>query len=100
LKRDGIRYFTRNFYTATGAGTQPVRANWVAPYVNRLDNISSHGIEVVGDIAKNFRDYNIPCKVLAASFKTVDQVHRVSMTGAHASLLLGLKSLSDYAAIQ
>ncbi|WP_163709122.1 transaldolase family protein [Mangrovibacterium lignilyticum] len=60
-------------------------ADFVAPYVSRLDNISSHGIEVVRDIAKNMNDFDLPCKVLAASFKTVDQIHRVSMNGSHSA---------------
>ncbi len=62
-------------------------ADFVAPYVSRLDNISSHGIEVVSDIVKNTQDYNLPTKVLAASFKTVDQIYRVSMSGAHAATI-------------
>lgn len=57
-------------------------ADFVAPYVSRLDNISSHGIEVVADIVKNGKEFNLATKVLAASFKTVDQIHRVSMAGA------------------
>jgi fructose-6-phosphate aldolase 2 len=59
-------------------------ADFVAPYVNRLDNISSHGIDVVGDIVETFKSYHINCKVLGASFKNVDQIYRVSMVGCHA----------------
>jgi fructose-6-phosphate aldolase 2 len=62
-------------------------ADWVAPYVNRLDNISSHGIEVVKHIVDNINTYKLHTKVLAASFKTVDQVHRVSMVGSHAATI-------------
>lgn len=62
-------------------------ADWVAPYVNRLDNISSHGIEVVKSIVDNINVYNLNTKVLAASFKTVDQIHRVSMVGSHAATI-------------
>lgn len=62
-------------------------ADFVAPYVNRLDNIVSHGIEVVADIVKAIRLYNLNTKVLAASFKNVDQVYRVSLTGCHAVTL-------------
>ena len=62
-------------------------ADWVAPYVNRLDNISSHGIEVVGNIVENIKHYGLNTKVLAASFKTVDQVHRVSMMGSQAATI-------------
>jgi fructose-6-phosphate aldolase 2 len=62
-------------------------ADYVAPYVSRLDNISSHGIQVVTDIVKNMNDYGLKTKVLAASFKTVAQVHRVSMAGCHAATI-------------
>jgi fructose-6-phosphate aldolase 2 len=62
-------------------------ADFVAPYVSRLDNISSHGIEVVGDIVKNIKEYGLQGKVLAASFKTVDQIYRVSMAGAHSATI-------------
>lgn len=86
LKDSGIKV------TATAVFTQQqalvaakAGADFVAPYVNRLDNISSHGIEVVRDIVKNMNDFNLNTKVLAASFKTVDQVYRVSMVGAHSA---------------
>lgn len=62
-------------------------ADFVAPYVSRLDNISSHGIEVVSDIVKNTKEFNLPTRVLAASFKTVDQIHRVSMVGSHSATI-------------
>lgn len=62
-------------------------ADFVAPYVSRLDNISSHGIEVVSDIVKNTKEFGLPTKVLAASFKTVDQIHRVSMAGAQSATI-------------
>ncbi|MCY1723581.1 fructose-6-phosphate aldolase [Prolixibacteraceae bacterium Z1-6] len=62
-------------------------ADFVAPYVSRLDNISSHGIEVVADIVTNTVEFDLPTRVLAASFKTVDQIHRVSMVGAHSATI-------------
>jgi fructose-6-phosphate aldolase 2 len=62
-------------------------ANFVAPYVSRLDNISSHGIEVVSDIVRNIHEYTLDSKVLAASFKTVDQIYRTSIAGAHSATI-------------
>lgn len=58
-------------------------ADFVAPYVNRLDNIASNGAAVVGDIVWLFDRYGLSTQVLAASFKNVEQVHGVSMVGAH-----------------
>jgi fructose-6-phosphate aldolase 2 len=62
-------------------------ADYVAPYVSRLDNISSHGIEVVASIVQNTIEYGLDSKVLAASFKTVDQIYRTSMAGAHSATI-------------
>lgn len=59
-------------------------ADFVAPYVNRLDNISSDGVGVVTDIVNLFKTYKLNAKVLAASFKNAEQVHRISLGGAHA----------------
>ncbi len=59
-------------------------ADFVAPYVNRLDNIVSDGVNVVSEIVDMFKLHNISCKVLAASFKTVEQVHKIGMVGGHA----------------
>lgn len=58
-------------------------ADFVAPYVNRLDNIASNGTAVVSDIVHLFKIHDLATRVLAASFKNVEQVHLVSMAGAH-----------------
>ena len=77
--------------TMTAIFTQPqalmaarAGADFVAPYINRLDNIVSDGVNVVSEIVDIFKVYDIKTQVLAASFKNVEQVHKVSMTGAHA----------------
>jgi fructose-6-phosphate aldolase 2 len=59
-------------------------ADYVAPYVNRLDNIVSDGVNVVSEIIDIFNSYKLPTKVLAASFKTVEQVHKCALVGTHA----------------
>ncbi|SHH87118.1 fructose-6-phosphate aldolase [Sporanaerobacter acetigenes] len=60
-------------------------ASFVAPYVNRLDNISGNGIKVVSDISKLFKIHNLDTKILAASFKNVEQVYNASLVGSHAA---------------
>jgi fructose-6-phosphate aldolase 2 len=62
-------------------------ADFVAPYVSRLDNISSHGIEVVEHITNSLDHFGYDCKVLAASFKTVDQIHRIAKRGCHCATI-------------
>ncbi len=56
-------------------------ADFVAPYVNRLDNIVSDGVQVVAEIVEMFKKHDIKTKVLAASFKTVEQIHKIAMSG-------------------
>ncbi|HAH23318.1 MAG TPA: fructose-6-phosphate aldolase [Prolixibacteraceae bacterium] len=84
LKDAGINVTATAIFTQQQAlVAMKAGADFVAPYVSRLDNISSHGIEVVSDIVQNIYEYGLKGKVLAASFKTVDQIYRVSMAGAH-----------------
>ena len=56
-------------------------ADFVAPYVNRIDNILGDGTEVVAEIVKQFKLYGTDCRVLAASFKNAEQVHKCASAG-------------------
>jgi fructose-6-phosphate aldolase 2 len=59
-------------------------AKYVAPYVNRIDNLTGSGVRVVAEIAELYKTYNLQTEILAASFKNVQQVHDVCLAGAHA----------------
>ncbi len=85
LKRRGMKVTETAIFTQQQALiAAKAGADFVAPYVNRLDNIVSDGVTVVKDIVDMFNVQNISTKVLAASFKTVEQIHKIAMTGAHA----------------
>lgn len=58
-------------------------ADFVAPYANRLDNIIGDGCEVVAEIVRQLDAYKLDCKVLAASFKNAEQVHKCACVGCH-----------------
>mgnify|MGYP003819775301 CR=1 FL=1 len=58
-------------------------ADYVAPYVDRLDNITSDGAAVVGEIVELYRQYGYQTKVLAASFKNIQQVYNAASMGTH-----------------
>lgn len=84
LKKQGFKITATAIFTAQQALMAGVSgADFVAPYVNRIDNISGNGIEVVKNIIDQIKLYNLDTKVLAASFKNVQQVHEVSKIGAH-----------------
>lgn len=62
-------------------------ASYVAPYVNRLDNILGDGVRVVEDIVQEFDLYGLPCEVLAASFKNCQQIHECALSGCHTATI-------------
>ena len=62
-------------------------ADFVAPYVNRLDAIAGDGVKLVADIVQIFTAYQLKTEVLAASFKNVGQVHNVCLADAHAATI-------------
>ncbi|WP_199911810.1 transaldolase family protein [Dongshaea marina] len=56
-------------------------AEFLAPYVNRLDNICGDGTAVAADMVQLIENYQLDAKVLAASFKNIQQVHKVALAG-------------------
>lgn len=58
-------------------------ASFVAPYVNRIDNLSSDGSKVVEDIVKMLEKHQLETKVIGASFKNAQQVHNTALAGAY-----------------
>lgn len=82
LSKNGIKVTATAIFTQQQALiAAKAGAYFVAPYVNRLDNIVSDGVHVVEEVVQLFRQHNIGAKVLAASFKTVEQIHKIAMTG-------------------
>ena len=59
-------------------------ADFVAPYVNRLDNIVGDGLRVVEDTVIAFENYGFDCQILAASFKSCEQIHKCALAGCDA----------------
>ncbi|MCQ8129511.1 transaldolase family protein [Methylomonas rivi] len=62
-------------------------ADYLAPYVNRIDNLGFDGIKVVGDLQAFIHQYQLPGKLLVASFKNVRQVLQVLSHGVRAVTL-------------
>lgn len=108
LKSKGIKITATAIFTADQALMAAVAgADFVAPYVNRIDNISGNGVNVVKEIVELFKIYNLNTKVLAASFKNVQQVHEVALAGGqsvtvNADIMDGLLShpLTDWSVDQ
>ncbi len=82
LKKEGITtcgtvvYTPMQAYLAAKAG-----ASYVAPYVNRIDNMGYDGIGVVKRIQNILENNAMDCEVLAASFKNSQQVLELAEYG-------------------
>lgn len=84
LKRMGIGVtMTAIFTPAQALLAAKAGAGFVAPYVNRLDNIGGDGAQVVADIVEEFAVHGLETRVLAASFKNAQQVHNCALAGCH-----------------
>ena len=59
-------------------------ADYVAPYISHIDNIGADGVHCVDEIVKAFNQSGYACKVLGASFRTVEQVDKLAIVGCHA----------------
>lgn len=85
LKQKDIQILATTIYTPMQAlVAAKAGADYVAPYVNRIENLSGNGTKVVEEIRNIFHKHNLSCKILAASFKNVHQVKEVCLAGAHA----------------
>ena len=62
-------------------------ADYLAPYVNRMDTMGCDGVGVVADLQLLLTRYDLACKVLPASFKNTLQVVDVMKLGVAAITL-------------
>jgi transaldolase len=58
-------------------------ASFVSPFVGRLDDIATPGMELVADIVQIFENYRFSCEVLAASLRHPMHVVEAAKAGAH-----------------
>jgi transaldolase len=58
-------------------------ANYVSPFIGRLDDVSHFGVEIVRDIVTIFSNYGFETEVLAASLRSPTHVVDCASAGAH-----------------
>lgn len=84
LSKQGIKITATAIFTAhQGFLAAKAGAEYVAPYVNRLDNISADGVNTVKNLVEIIDRYKLKTKVLAASFKNAQQVIELMKVGVH-----------------
>lgn len=85
LKEEGVNvtatavYDLMQAYFALAAG-----ADYIAPYVNRIGNLGSDPMELIGSLQDRIENDGYDCKIVAASFKGVEQIKNAFNYGAEA----------------
>lgn len=85
LKAEGVNvtatavYDLMQAYMALAAG-----ADYIAPYVNRIGNLGNDPMELINELSNRIIQDDYDCKILAASFKGVQQVRDAFNYGAQA----------------
>ncbi|HIK02054.1 TPA: fructose-6-phosphate aldolase [archaeon] len=62
-----------------------VGANYVSPFIGRLDDKGEDGMQLVRDIVQIYRNYGFETEVLVASIRSEEHVLQAALTGAHVS---------------
>ena len=85
LKEEGIKTLATGIYSVEQAlMAANCGAAYVAPYVNRICDLEMDGVKAALEIQKTFKEQQIDCKVLAASFKNLMQVKELLINGIDA----------------
>ena len=71
LTADGIKTNVTLIFSASQAlMAAKAGATYVSPFIGRLDDISTDGLNIISDIRKIFDNYNINTQILAASIRS------------------------------
>ena len=70
------------FSTAQALLAAKAGASFISPFVGRLDDIGSDGMNLISEIAEVYSNYNYPTEILVASVRGVQHVVDAALVGA------------------
>lgn len=84
LSSKGIKTnVTLIFSTAQALLAARAGASYVSPFIGRIDDIGSKGVELIKEIASVFRLHNIETEIIAASVRNPIHSIEAALAGAH-----------------
>lgn len=84
LKKEGIKTNVTLVFTPIQALlAAKAGASFVSPFVGRLDDIQSRGLEMVEDIVTIFENYGLDTEIIVASIRHPMHVLEAALSGAH-----------------
>lgn len=83
LSKEGVRVnLTLVFSAAQALLAAKAGAAFVSPFIGRLDDIGSDGLQLIEEIVQIYRNYDYKTEVLVASIRLPRQVTEAAMIGA------------------
>jgi transaldolase len=84
LSRQGVPTNCTLIFNATQAlMAAKAGATYASPFVGRLDDISTDGMDLIAQVCTIYRNYELPTEVLVASVRHPVHVVRAAMLSAH-----------------
>jgi len=84
LESDGIPCnVTLVFSSVQGFLAASAGASYVSPFVGRLDDAGTDGMQVVEDLADIFDTHGFSTRIIAASIRTPNHITEAALAGAH-----------------
>lgn len=88
LSKDGVKTnVTLVFSSNQALVAAKLGATYVSPFVGRFDDISEVGMDLIGDIAQIFSNYQFSTQILVASIRNPLHVREAALLGAHVSTM-------------
>jgi len=88
LSKDGIRTNVTLVFSPTQALiAAKLGATYVSPFVGRLDDISTVGMDLIQDLVQIFANYSFDTQILVASCRNPLHVREAALLGAHVATI-------------
>lgn len=90
ISQEGIKTnVTLIFSAAQGLLAAKAGATYVSPFIGRLDDIASDGIQLVSDLREMFDSYDFDTEIIAASVRNLGHVEAAALAGSDIATIPG-----------
>ncbi|MFR3685677.1 MAG: fructose-6-phosphate aldolase [Enterococcus sp.] len=90
ISQEGIKTnVTLIFSAAQGLMAAKAGATYVSPFIGRLDDIASDGIQLVSDLREIFDNYDFDTEIIAASVRNLGHVEAAALAGSDIATIPG-----------
>ncbi len=90
LSREGIKTnVTLIFSVAQGLMATKAGANYISPFVGRIDDTGTDGINLVKDLKQILNEYQFDTEIITASIRNISHLQHAAIAGADIATIPG-----------